>query len=89
MTDENDGFGRVVGPFLKIGPDAVGQHCGLPDVEQIALLILEQIDARAGLADGRVWIGERRSSWSPVTRKNNRKALYLSSRLMSEGYATA
>ena len=38
-------FRRVVGPFLKVGPHAVGQDCGFPDVEQFALLVLEQIDA--------------------------------------------
>jgi hypothetical protein len=35
----------VVGSFLKVGPDTIGQDCGLPDVEQFALLIPEQIDA--------------------------------------------
>jgi len=30
---------------LKVGPDAGGQDCSLPNVEQIALLVPEQIDA--------------------------------------------
>ena len=34
-----------VGPFLKVGTDAVGQDCGLPDVDEFALLVPEQIDA--------------------------------------------
>jgi hypothetical protein len=45
MADQDGGFWGVVGPFLKVGPHAVGQDCGLPDVEQFALLVSEQIDA--------------------------------------------
>ena len=46
MADQDGGFRGVVGPFLKVGPYAVGENCGFPDVEQIALLVLEQIDSR-------------------------------------------
>ena len=46
MTDQHSGFRRVIAPFLKVGPDAIRQNRGLPDVEQIALLVPEQVDAR-------------------------------------------
>ena len=45
MADQDGGFRRVVSPLLKVGPDPVGQDCGLPDIEQFALLVPKQIDA--------------------------------------------
>jgi hypothetical protein len=44
VVDQDGSFRRVVGPLLKVRPHPVGQDCGLPDVEQITLLIPEQID---------------------------------------------
>src|SRR5512139_154126 len=44
VADQDAGFRRMISPLLKVGSDAVGQDCGLPDVEQITLLVPEQID---------------------------------------------